>query len=296
MSRRSALTVFAFSILSLMVLTGVILAIRGDRGGLRLGERIALVEIDGVISDDRELLEQLEDYRDDASVRGYVVSINSPGGVVGPSQSIYRELRRLREDGRPVVASIGGVGASGGYLVALGADSILALPGTLTGSIGVIMEVPNASELMDKVGVQVDVVKSSEHKDIGSPFRPMGEGDRALLDSLIQDVYGQFVETVAEERDLSREQVLAVADGRVISGRQAVALGLVDGIGNLTDAIAIAGRMAGLGSDPSVVRPREDAPTILDVLLARTPLSRLREFGPLGVGNVTPTLKYVVPW
>lgn len=279
-----------------MVLTGVILAIRGDRGGLRLGERIALVEIDGVISDDRELLEQLEDYRDDASVRGYVVSINSPGGVVGPSQSIYRELRRLREDGRPVVASIGGVGASGGYLVALGADSILALPGTLTGSIGVIMEVPNASELMDKVGVQVDVVKSSEHKDIGSPFRPMGEGDRALLDSLIQDVYGQFVETVAEERDLSREQVLAVADGRVISGRQAVALGLVDGIGNLTDAIAIAGRMAGLGSDPSVVRPREDAPTILDVLLARTPLSRLREFGPLGVGNVTPTLKYVVPW
>lgn len=279
-----------------MVLTGVILAIRGDRGGLRLGERIALVEIDGVISDDRELLEQLEDYRDDASVRGYVVSINSPGGVVGPSQSIYRELRRLREDGRPVVASIGGVGASGGYLVALGADSILALPGTLTGSIGVIMEVPNASELMDKVGVQVDVVKSSEHKDIGSPFRPMGEGDRALLDSLIQDVYGQFVETVAEERDLSREQVLAVADGRVISGRQAVALGLVDGIGNLTDAIAIAGRMAGLGSDPSVVRPREDAPTILDVLLARTPLSRLRELGPLGVGNVTPTLKYVVPW
>ncbi len=279
-----------------MVLTGVILAIRGERGGLRLGERIALVEIDGVISDDRELLEQLEDYRDDASVRGYVVSINSPGGVVGPSQSIYRELRRLREDGRPVVASIGGVGASGGYLVALAADSILALPGTLTGSIGVIMEVPNASELMDKVGVQVDVVKSSEHKDIGSPFRPMGEGDRALLDSLIQDVYGQFVETVAEERDLSREQVLAVADGRVISGRQAVALGLVDGIGNLTDAIAMAGRMAGLGSDPSVVRPREDAPTLLDVLLARTPLSRLRELGPLGVGTVTPTLKYVVPW
>src|SRR5690606_22688793 len=133
------------------VLTGVILAIRGDRGGLRLGERIAVVEIDGVISDDRDLLEQLEEYRDDASVRGYVVAINSPGGVVGPSQSSYRELRRLRDEGRPVVASIGGVGASGGYLVALGADSILALPGTLTGSIGVIMEVPNASELMDKV-------------------------------------------------------------------------------------------------------------------------------------------------
>ena len=278
-----------------MVLTGVILAIRGG-DGLALGDRIALIEIDGVISDDRELLKQLGEYRDDARVKGYVVAINSPGGVVGPSQSIYRELRRLREDGKPVVASIGGVGASGGYLVALAADSILVLPGTLTGSIGVIMEVPNAAELMDKVGVQVEVVKSAEHKDIGSPFRPMGEGDRVLLDSLIQDVYGQFVETVVEERGLSREQVLAGADGRVISGRQAAALGLVDGIGNLTDAIAIAGRMAGLGSKPSLLRRKEDAPTLMDVLLARTPLGRLRELTPLGAGHAAPTLKYVVPF
>src|SRR5690606_19233880 len=158
------------------------------------------------------------------------------GGVVGPSQSIYRELRRLREDGKPVVASIGGVGASGGYLVALAADSILVLPGTLTGSIGVIMEVPNAAELMDKVGAQVEVVKSTEHKDIASPFRSMGEGDRVLLAALIQDVYGLFVAPVVEERGHSREQVLAVADGRVNSGRQAAAQGLVDRIGCLTDA------------------------------------------------------------
>ncbi|HEU5210876.1 MAG TPA: signal peptide peptidase SppA [Longimicrobiales bacterium] len=278
-----------------MVLTGVILAIRGG-DGLRLGDRIALIEIDGVIADDRDLLEQLEEYRDDASVKGFVVAINSPGGVVGPSQSIYRELRRLRDEGKPVIASIGGVGASGGYLVALAADSILVLPGTMTGSIGVIMELPNAAELMDRVGVQVEVVKSSEHKDIGSPFRPMGEGDRALLDTLIQDVYGQFVETVMEERGLSRGQVLAVADGRVISGRQAAALGLVDGIGNLTDAVAIAGRMAGLGSEPSLLRRKDDAPTLMDVLLARTPLGRLRELAPLGVGDATPSLKYVVPW
>ncbi len=278
-----------------MVLSGVILAIRGG-GSLQLGDRIALIEIDGLISDDRALLKQLDDYRDDARVKGYVVAINSPGGVVGPSQSIYRELRRLRDGGTPVVASIGGVGASGGYLVALAADSILVLPGTLTGSIGVIMEMPNASELMEKVGVQVEVVKSSEHKDIGSPFRPMGEEDRVLLDSLIQDVYGQFVETVAEERGLSREQVLAVADGRVISGRQAEALGLVDAIGNLTDAVAIAGRMAGIGSDPSVVRRREEAPTLLDVMLARTPLGRLRGMAPLGVADGAPALKYVVPW
>lgn len=279
-----------------MVLAGIVLAIRGDgRGGLRLGQRIAVVEINGVIADDAELLEQLDAFRDDPSVRGYVVSINSPGGVVGPSQSIYRELRRLRDEGRPVVASIGGIGASGGYLIALAADSILALPGTLTGSIGVIMELPNAAELMDKVGVEMQVVKSSEHKDLGSPFRPLGAGDRVLLDSLIQDVYGQFVDVVAEERDLPRARVLAVADGRVISGRQAAALGLVDGIGNLTDAIAMAGRMAGLGTDPDIVRPREDAPTLLDVLLARSPLGRLRELSPLGAAGA-PALKYVVPW
>ncbi len=278
-----------------MVLTGIVLSILAPEGRGGFGDRIAILEVSGVIGDDAELLEQLRELRDDSRVRGYVVAINSPGGVVGPAQSIYRELKRLRSEGEPVVAVMGAVGASGGYLVALAADTILAMPGTLTGSIGVIMELPNAAELMDKVGVQVEVVKSSEHKDLGSPFRPMGEGDRMLLDSLIQDVYGQFVDVVVEERDLPRAQVLAVADGRVISGRQAVGLGLVDGIGNVTDAVAIAGRMAGLGDDPAVVRPREDAPTLLDVLLARTPLGRLRELSPLGVME-SPTLKYVVPW
>lgn len=279
-----------------MVLTGVVLAILspGD-GSAGFGDRIAILEVDGIIADDGELLEQIREFRDDARVRGYVVEINSPGGVVGPSQSIYRELKRLRDEGIPVVASIGAVGASGGYMVALGADSILVLPGTLTGSIGVVMELPNAAELMDKIGVSVEVVKSSEHKDLGSPFRPLGEGDRALLDSLVQDVYRQFVDLVVEERGLSREQVLAVADGRVVSGQQAVARGMVDGIGNLTDAVRMAGRMAGMGDDPDVVWPREERPTILDVLLARTPLGRLGEFAPLGDAQ-TPRLKYVIPW
>jgi protease-4 len=279
-----------------MVLTGVVLAIISPGGGAAgFGERIAILEVNGIIADDSELLQQIRDFRADARVRGYVVEINSPGGVVGPSQSMYRELKRLRDEGVPVVASIGAVGASGGYLVALAADSILALPGTITGSIGVIMELPNAAELMEKVGVSVDVVKSSDHKDLGSPFRPLGPGDRALLDSLVQDVYRQFVDLVAEERGLTRAEVLAVADGRVVSGEQALARGLVDGIGNVTDAIAMAGRMAELGDNPRILRVREDRPTILDVLLARTPLGRLGELGPLGEVQ-TPRLKYVVPW
>lgn len=280
-----------------MVLTGIVLAILSPAGGSGgFGDRIAVLEVNGVISDDAALLEELREYGDDGRVRGYVVSINSPGGVVAPSQSIYRELKRLRESGMPVVAVIGGVGASGGYLVALGADTILAMPGTLTGSIGVIMELPNATELMDKVGVEVAVVKSSEHKDIGSPFRPLEEADRALLESLIQDVYGQFVDVVAEERGLTREAVLAVADGRVVSGQRAVELGLVDGIGNMTDAVAMAGRMAGLGPDPEVLRRREDGPTLLDVLMARTPLGRLDALGTSLSGMNVPTLKYLIPW
>ena len=279
-----------------MVLTGIVLAVLSPRaGGGGFGDRIALLHVSGVIADDGELLDQLREFEHDPRIRGYVVAINSPGGVVGPAQSIYRELKRLRTAGTPVVASMGAIGASGGYLIALGADSILALPGTMTGSIGVIMELPNAAALMEKVGVAVEVVKSSEHKDLGSPFRPLGAGDRALLDSLVQDVYGQFVDVVAEERRLPRADVLAVADGRVVSGRQAVERGLIDRIGNLTDAIAVAGRMAGLGSDPALARPREDRPTLLDVLLARTPLGALGGAGALRAIDA-PTLKYIVPW
>jgi protease-4 len=141
------------------------------------------------------------------------------------------------------------------------------LPGSITGSIGVIMEFPNATELMDKIGFRMETVQSSEHKDVGSPFREMTEEDRALLAVLVQDVYDQFVDVVAAERRLPREAVLAVADGRLLSGRQAIAAGLADAEGNIEDAIAAAGRMADLGDDPYVVRPPEPSRGLLDVLL-----------------------------
>ena len=222
MARRSVLTVVAVAVVSFMTLTGLVLAVMlaaGDEGGLGFGSRVALLEIDGVIADDQAMLRQIREFRRDPSVKAFVVAINSPGGVVGPSQSIYQELRRLRdEDERPVVASIGGIGASGGYYVALAADSIFALPGSITGSIGVIMEFPNASELMDRIGFAMETVQSHENKDIGSPFRPMTEEDRAILGSLVDDVYNQFVDVVAQERDLPRETVLTMADGRLFSG------------------------------------------------------------------------------
>jgi protease-4 len=283
-----------------MVLTGIVLAVfkaAGGAGGsgFSLADRIAVIPIEGIIVDDGDVLEQIRRFRDDRSIKGYVVAINSPGGSVGPSQSIYTELKKLRDaDDRPVVASIGGVGASGGYYIALGADSIFALPGSLTGSIGVIMELPEVRELMDKVGVDVRVIKSAEHKDVGSMFREMTPGDSLVLNALVQDVYDQFVDAVALERGMTRERLLPVADGRVLTGRQAHRTGLVDRMGNVQDAIAAAGRMAGLGSDPQLAFPKEDRPTLLDVLLGRTAVGALERFmRPLEQVS-TPRLKYLL--
>ncbi|HET9438655.1 MAG TPA: signal peptide peptidase SppA [Longimicrobiales bacterium] len=281
-----------------MVITGIVLAVLSANDGaggkgFGLGSRIAVIPIEGVITDDREVLEQIRAFREDRSVKGYVVAINSPGGSVGPSQSIYGELKKLRGEGVPVVASIGGVGASGGYYIALGADSIFALPGSLTGSIGVIMELPEVRELMDKVGVDVRVIKSAEHKDVGSMFREMSPGDSAILNALVQDVYDQFVDAVAQERKLQRQTLGPLTDGRVLTGRQAQQSGLVDRLGNVQDAIAAAGRMAGLGSDPSLVFPREDRPTLLDVFLGRTTVGALERFmRPLETVSM-PRLKYL---
>jgi signal peptide peptidase SppA len=201
-SRRSVVTTLVIAVISFMTLAGLVLAVvtaAGAGQGCRPGRPHRRARASTASSAmTRSSSVSLRRFRDNRSVRGYVININSPGGVVAPSQSIYQELRRIREeDDVPVVASIGGVGASGGYYVALAADSIFALPGSITGSIGVIMEIPDASELLDRVGVRMQTVMSAEHKDVGSPFRPLGEGDRAILDTLVLDVYDQFVDAVA---------------------------------------------------------------------------------------------------
>lgn len=281
-----------------MTLAGLSLAVvlaMGDGVGLGLGGRIALVEIEGIIGDDEDFIEDVRALERDGSVRGWVFAINSPGGVVAPSQSIYQEIRRLREsDDRPVVASIGSVGASGGYYVALGADSILALPGSITGSIGVLMEFPNVSGLMDKVGVEMEVVKAGAQKDLGSPFREMGPEDRAILSEMVEDVHAQFIEVVALERRLPVDQVRTLADGRILSGRQAAERGLVDRMGNVQDAIRLAGEAAGLGREPGIVRPPSEREGLLsELLLGRTAVRALgRLVNPMsGMG---PVLKYIV--
>jgi protease IV len=230
-------------------------------------ERVAILPVEGVILTDEPLLFELRHFLDDPSVRAIVVVIDSPGGAVAPSQSIYQELRKAREAGIPIVAAIGSMGASGGYYIALAADTILAMPGSVTGSIGVIMEMPNASGLLDKIGVSMEVVKSAEFKDAGSPYRRISDGDRGVLQAMVSDVYDQFVGAVAYERMLDEDSVRRLADGRLFSGRQALQVGLVDRTGNLNDAIAVAGRMAGLGDDPEVVYPPEPRRSFAEMIL-----------------------------
>jgi protease IV len=256
-------------------------------------DRVAVLPIHGVILSDEAILYELGLFLDDPSVRAVVVTIDSPGGAVAPSQSIYQELRRVRDEGIPVVAAIGSIGASGGYYIALAADTILAMPGSVTGSIGVIMEFPDASELLHRVGVSMEVVKSAEHKDVGSPFRRITNGDRAVLQSMVSDVYDQFVSAVAFERFLDEDSVRVLADGRLLSGRQAVHAGLVDGTGNLKDAIAVAGRMAGLGEDPEVIYPPEPRRSLLEMVLG-VQATRLADRLRIGADQLQgPRLRYI---
>jgi len=254
-------TVLSIALILAFFAIGAGVVVRLSLGGqvpLFSADRVAILPVLGVIESDAAFLANLEAFRDDESVRGFVIEIRSPGGVAGTAQSMYAALARLRdEDDRPVVAWIGEVGASGGYYVALGADSILALPSAVTGSIGVIMEFPNAEELLRKAGVGLEVVKRGDLKGLGSPTRDLREDERQVLQQLVDDVYEQFVSAVSENRGMDRESVTALADGRVLSGQRAAELGLVDRTATLREAVDLAGEMAGLGDNPNVVRPTE---------------------------------------
>jgi protease-4 len=245
----------------------------GERGGGWLGPRVAIVEVEGLILDVEDLLRELRRHRDNPQVRAVVVRINSPGGVVGPSQELHQALRRVREGGKPVVASLGAVAASGAYYIAVAADRIYANPGTLTGSIGVIMQMANLEHLMKKVGVDYVVVKAGQYKDLGNIARPMTPEERRVLQALLDDVHAQFIAAVAEGRRMDRAQVAQFADGRVFSGLQARNLGMVDELGGLEDAVNAAARLAGLPVPPAVIPPRRRF-DLFEIFSARLGLAR----------------------
>ena len=225
-------------------------------GGALFGARVAIVELEGTIVDVDDLLRELKAHRDNPLVKAVVLRINSPGGVVGPTQELHAAVMRLREAGKPVVASLGAVAASGGYYVAVAADRIYANPGTLTGSIGVIFQLPNVDGLMKKVGVDYVVVKAGRYKDIGNIARPMAPEERRILQTLLDDVHAQFIAAVATGRKLDPTEVVGFADGRIVSGAQAKDLHMVDALGGLEEAVDGAATLAGLSRPPRVIGPR----------------------------------------
>lgn len=221
-----------------------------------LGGRIAIVEVTGVINGSDDVVRQIKKYKDDHSIEAIVLRVDSPGGGVAASQEIYDQLLKFKEGDRHIVVSMGSVAASGGYYVSCAADTIFANPGTITGSIGVIFEFPVLQELMDKVGIKMEVIKSGALKDVGNPARKMNAEEQKMLQSVIDDTYLQFVDVVAKNRHLESRYVKGLADGSIYTGRQAMQLGLVDKMGSLDDAIAVAGKMCNLGEHPRVVKER----------------------------------------
>lgn len=239
------------------------------------GDKIAVLEVEGLITQSRPFIERLNRYRDNDRIKALVVRIDSPGGSVGPSQEIYEELIKVRNK-KPVVASMGSVAASGGYYIACAAHTIVANPGTITGSIGVIIEFANVEELMGKIGLKSVVLKSGKYKDILSPTRPLEDEEKGLLQGVIDNIHGQFIDAVASGRSLPREKVADIADGRVFSGEQAKQLGLVDVLGNLEDALNIAAEKAGIQGKPDILYPEKKRPSLWEFIIDGS-LSRLQE-------------------
>ncbi|MGD8371500.1 MAG: signal peptide peptidase SppA [Syntrophobacterales bacterium] len=269
MRKRSVFLAGSVLILLVIVLLGSIAwfsYLRGRDSGLVFGDKVAVVEIKGVVADAEPTIENLTNFTKDDSVKALVLRIESPGGGVSPSQELYEEVRRTVQK-KPVVVSMGAVAASGGYYIAAAAQKIYANPGTITGSIGVILQFTNLEELFRKIGFRMEIVKSGPYKDVGNPAREMTPEERAYLQDLIDNVHQQFVRAVAQGRRMEEEKVREVADGRIFTGEQAKELGLVDELGDLKDAINAAAKMAGIEGEPKVIYPEKKKRSLLSYLL-----------------------------
>jgi protease-4 len=242
--------------LSLTLVMTLFLYVVGPSEAFSLKEKIGVLAIEGAITESDSVVAQIVEFRKDRRIKAIVLRVNSPGGGVGPSQEIYREIKKTTETKR-VVASLGSLAASGGYYVASAANKIVANPGTLAGSIGVIMEFVQIEELLKKIGVSVEVLKTGEFKDIGSFHRKLSERDREMIRTLVFDVQRQFVDAVAQGRNLPVEKVREIADGRILSGAQCKDLGLVDQLGNFEDAVELAKTLTGIKGEVTLVYPKK---------------------------------------
>ncbi len=266
---------FAAGLFILMILISIGSALLPDRWKSPSGE-IALVHVQGVLMNSRDIVRQLSNYRHNPKVRGIILRIDSPGGAVAPAQEIYSEIMKLRADHKTVYASMGTVAASGGYYIACAADYVLANPGTLTGSISAVMALNNIEELTKKIGVKPNIIKSGKFKDMGSPLRAMSPEEQKLLQNVVDDVHQQFVQAIAKGRNLPLAQVHKIADGRIMTGQQALELKLIDEVGGLEKTIELLAKKLGVKGRPKIIEQKEKIP-FLDWLLQSSLPSELAE-------------------
>jgi protease-4 len=248
---------------------------------------IGVVEITGMIFSSKKIIRDIQTFRENDDIKAIILRIDSPGGGIGPSQEIYREIMKTRSD-KKIITSMGSVAASGGYYIASASDGIVANPGTLTGSIGVIMEYANIMEIAKKIGISPVVIKSGEFKDMGSPLRELKEPEKKIFQELVDELHYQFVSDAAKARNINIQTMSALADGRVYTGQKALKLKLVDRLGNLDDAVQWAGEIANIEGELKPVYPKEDKISFI---------KRLAEtlFKDIDItGTVTDNLRYVI--
>lgn len=242
--------------ISFMFFASVIKQERTEYYSSGSGDKIGLVEINDVIINSEGVVGQIKRFREDKSIKAIILRINSPGGGVAASQEIYEEVKYTRDHGKLVVVSMGSVAASGGYYIACGSNLIVANPGTLTGSIGVIAQFISIKDLADKLGIEETTIKSGELKDSGDPFRKLNEKDKEYFQEVVNNTFGQFIDVVAKERKMNKDSLLQYATGRVFTGLQAKDIGLIDSLGTFEDAIRITAKLAGIEGDPRIIKER----------------------------------------
>jgi protease-4 len=266
--RRHILTGLLVAVVLLGSWSTSTLAFWDPREILGLGDKVGVVEVTGLISKSTATLEHLKKFREDRRIRAIVLRVDSPGGVVGPSQEIMEEVKKTKKV-KKVVASFGSMATSGGYYVACAADLIMASPGTATGSIGVILQLANIEQLAKKLGIDVYSLKAGALKELGSPFRPLSPREKEVLQGVLDNIHEQFIQDVARNRKLPLEKVRALADGRIFTGQEAKKLGLVDAMGNFNDAIERAGRLGGIRGKIETVYPEKKGFSLLKLILGQ---------------------------
>jgi len=279
---------YSYWIIGLIVFI-IIISIIPWENALPSGPKVGIVEINMPITNSKKAVDDLNYFNRKSNIAAIVVRLETPGGGVAASQEIYEKVRKISIfSDKPIIASMGGVAASGGYYIALGADTIMANPGTATGSIGVIMSYPIIGEMMDKMGIQYETIKSGSLKDSGSPF---SSEERKYFQGLIDDLHGQFLSVVAKERNIPMDQAAELANGQVYSGKQAVENGLIDMLGTFEDAVLLAAREAGYVEEPEIVYPPEEKKGLLDMLFGD-----IFQSSPIGNLFLFPTPEYKLPY